>query len=171
MNKKLILLILFFGITNFQLNAEMNIAYIDMDIILNKSNPGLKIIKTIDKIKNKSEKMMLKIENDLKKKENVLMTQKNILNKNDFDDKLIKFRSEVNKYKIKKQNESKFVRDNYVKMNSALIKNIQPLLVDYVKSKDITFLLQKKNIILGASEFDITDDVIKIINKNIKVIK
>ena len=56
-------------------------------------------------------------------------------------------------------------------MNSTLIKKIQPILIDYVKSKNITFLLQKKNIILGASQFDITDDIIKIVNKNIKEIK
>ena len=122
MNLKLILLVFFFGIANFQLKAETNIAYIDMDIILNKSKPGLKIIKKIDSIKNKSEKIMSKIENDLKNKEKQLITQKNILNKDDYNNKLVKFKSEVKKYKIKKRNESEFIRDNYVKMNSTLIK-------------------------------------------------
>ena len=170
MKKKLIFLLLFF-ITSFQLRAEMSIAYIDMDAIINKSTPGLLIIKEIESIKKKSESSLLKIEGELKKNEQKLINQKNILSENEYKTKFLELRSDIKKYNIKRANEEKLIRNNYIKMNSNLIKSVQPILIDYSKTNNISFLLQKKNIILGASKYDITNDIIKIVNKEIKKIK
>ena len=51
-----------------------------------------------------------------------------------------------------------------------LLNVINPILQKYVQSKNISILLQKKNIILGANEFDITSDVLKILNNEVKEI-
>ena len=51
-----------------------------------------------------------------------------------------------------------------------LLNAINPMLQKYVQSKNISILLQKKNIILGANEFDITSDVLKILNNEVKEI-
>ena len=52
-----------------------------------------------------------------------------------------------------------------------LLNVINPILKDYAQSKNIPVLLQKKYIILGANEFDITNEIIKILNIKIKDIE
>ena len=47
------------------------------------------------------------------------------------------------------------------------MKAINPILATYSEEKDISILLQKKNIILGSSQLDITNDILKIVNKEI----
>ena len=59
------------------------------------------------------------------------------------------------------------IRNKVLTLNSKFLKKIKPILVDYSESKKISFLLQKKNIILGSKEFDITNDIILIVNKKI----
>ena len=54
-----------------------------------------------------------------------------------------------------------------IELNSKFLKEIEPILIDYSESKKISFLLQKKDIILGSKEFDITNDIILIVNKKI----
>ena len=56
------------------------------------------------------------------------------------------------------------------KKNDDLInffKLINPLIEDYMKINSIDILVDKKNIFIGMSKYDITDDIIIIINKNL----
>ena len=42
---------------------------------------------------------------------------------------------------------------------------------NYAKEKNIDMVVQKKNIIMGKSELDITDDILKIVDKEISKLK
>ena len=57
-----------------------------------------------------------------------------------------------------------------IKYNQKLLVSIQQILGSYSKSNNITLLLQKKNIVMGSNDIDITNDILKILNKNIKKI-
>jgi len=48
-----------------------------------------------------------------------------------------------------------------------LLKLINPILVEFSQDNSISFILQKKNLIIGKTELDITDKIIKIANKEI----
>ena len=48
-----------------------------------------------------------------------------------------------------------------------LLKLINPILTKYSNKNKISIILQKKNLIIGKSELDITDEIIKIINNEI----
>ena len=52
-----------------------------------------------------------------------------------------------------------------------MLDTINPILVDYSKEKSIAMIVQKKNIVIGKSELDITDDIIELVNKKISTIK
>ena len=52
-----------------------------------------------------------------------------------------------------------------------LLKLINPILVKFSNDKEISIILQKKDLIVAKTELDITDEVIKIINTEIKVFK
>ena len=46
------------------------------------------------------------------------------------------------------------------------LKDINPLIQEYMKNNSIDLVLEKNNIFIGNKNKDITNDIIKIINKN-----
>ena len=58
-----------------------------------------------------------------------------------------------------------------VENTNKLLKLINPILTKFSNDNDISIILQKKNLIIGKTELDITDEVIKIINSEIKDFK
>ena len=54
-----------------------------------------------------------------------------------------------------------------VENTNNLLKLINPILTKYSNKNKISIILQKKNLIIGKSELDITDEIIKIINNEI----
>ena len=161
------LLIIFFLLFNFHVKAEKTIAYVDLQLVMNKSEPGIFIKKKIDNLNIKSEKNFSARAEILKKQEEDLIKKKNLIEKEVFEKEYIKLKSEVDDYNKKKNISVKNIRNKMIELNSKFLKEIEPILIDYSESKKISFLLQKKNIILGSKEFDITNDIILIVNKKI----
>ena len=48
---------------------------------------------------------------------------------------------------------------------------MNPLLAKYASENQIAIIISKKNIIMGASGLDISDEIIKLIDKEIKPFK
>ena len=45
---------------------------------------------------------------------------------------------------------------------------MHPILTEYSSTNSISIVIQKKNIIIGKNELDITNDIMSILNKKIK---
>ena len=60
---------------------------------------------------------------------------------------------------------------NRVKASTNFIKKITPILEEYSKKNSIKIIVQKKHIVMGKKEDDITKDILELVNKNIKSIK
>ena len=52
-----------------------------------------------------------------------------------------------------------------------LLKLINPILVKFSNDKEISIILQKKDLVVAKTELDITNEVIKIINSEVKEFK
>ena len=50
------------------------------------------------------------------------------------------------------------------------MKNLNPILQDYMKQKKIRMVVDKKSILLADQNLDITDDIVKILNQKLKSI-
>ena len=147
---------------------DFKIVYLNIDKIMQESIAGKSIKKKLELIYKKDmEKFKINDEN-LKKKEKKIIAQKNILSNEEFQKEITNLRSEI----IKFQKEQVKARDNINKLRigatNKLIKKLSPILQDYAKQNSINLILQKKNIIMGKKEIDITDEVLNIINKQIK---
>ena len=55
--------------------------------------------------------------------------------------------------------------------NTILISKLTPILEDYSKKNSIKIIVQKKHIVMGRTEDDITKDILDIMNKTVKNIK
>jgi Skp family chaperone for outer membrane proteins len=52
-----------------------------------------------------------------------------------------------------------------------LLKNLNPIIKDYMKEKKIRIVLDKKSILLADENLDITKEITDLLNKNLKSIK
>tara|TARA_B100000767_G_scaffold199566_1_gene186534 strand:- start:243 stop:764 length:522 start_codon:yes stop_codon:yes gene_type:complete len=152
-------------------NSEQKIAFIDMDKAISTSNSGLSILKQLDAIKNKNSIFLKKEEKKFKEKETKLISQKNIISETDFQNKVKDLKSEIKKYN---QIRNKMIEDfNNLKVDNTnkFLQLINPILIKFSSDKKISVILQKKNLVVGKTELDITDDIIKIINLEVKEFK
>ena len=107
-------------------------------------------------------------ETNLKNKEKKIINQKNILSKEDFDAKLIQLNKELTEYnKNKKKEILDFENSKKIKIENYFNK-ISPYIQDYVKKKSIGIVINKQNIFIASKDFDITSDIIKLIDLNFK---
>ena len=51
-----------------------------------------------------------------------------------------------------------------------LLKLLKPILSEYSEKNNISLVLQKKNVIIGKNNLNITDDIIKIIDDKVQKI-
>ena len=168
--KYLTIIILFFLLQNSNLLAE-KIVYLNMEKIMKTSKAGKSVIKKINETNQKNLKKFKKIEEDLKNDEQDLIAKKNILNEEEFKKKFDLLKKKINDYKILRQKTIQDITTKRRNASSEFFKQINPILGKYASDNDISFILQKKNIIMGKTELDITDDILKIVDNEISKIK
>ena len=57
------------------------------------------------------------------------------------------------------------------KARSELLKNLNPIIKEYMKEKNIRMVLDKKSMLLADDSLDITQNIVKILNSKLKSIK
>ena len=145
--------------------CEEKVHFLNLDHVLNNTNEGKFIINEL-KIKNIDNINYLKdIEQELKILEKNISKLKNVVSEEEFQNqanilkkKLINYRKEKNEI-----NEL-FITQKKEKLNNFL-KKISPIIQEYMNKNSISVLLDKKNIFIANSKYDITERVIKIINE------
>ena len=160
-------LILFFYLYSGNLSAE--IFYIDIDKVINQTNVGKYINKEFNNSKKINDAKNLESKNLLKKKEDNLIAQKNILKANEYNNKLILFRKDVSDFNQSSQKSSRDLQNKLMKNKANFLKLIEPILLDYVVANNITYLLQKKYIIVGHNDLNKTMDIIELVDKKINI--
>jgi len=151
--------------------SEQKIAYVDMDRVISTSKTGSSIIKQLTNINNKNLNFLKNEEKKFKEKETKLISQKNIISELNFQKKIDELKSEI---KIYNQNRNKILQNfNKLKVDSTnnFLKLINPILVEFSNDKEISIILQKKDLVVAITELDITDEVIKIVNTEVKEFK
>ena len=165
-----LILVISFFFTNLVL-SEQKIAFIDMDKVISKSNSGSSVLKQLNDLSNKNKKFLKDEEKKFKEKEKKLISQKNIISEADFKDKVNELKSEIKNYN---KNRNKMLTDfNKLKVDNTnnLLKLINPILVKFSNDKEISIILQKKDLVVAKTQLDITDEVIKIVNSEVKEFK
>ena len=163
-------LVIFLMLIN-QAFSEPKIAFIDMDRIISSSKSGSSILKQLTVLNNKNLKFLKNEEKKFKEKETKLISQKNIISETDFENKVNELKSEIKNYN---QTRTKMLTDfNKLKIDNTnnLLKLINPILVKFSDDKEIVIILQKKNLVVAKTQLDITNEVIKIINAEVKEFK
>ena len=163
-----ILLFAFFLVPGY---SSEKIVYLDVEKIMQDSIAGKSIIAQLKKKRDSSISKFKKKEKEIVDKEKKLISQKNVLSKEEFEKKLKNLRNDVSNYQKDRNKMSNEIRQSRIKASTRLIKKLTPILEEYSKKNSIRIIVQKKNIVMGKKEDDITKDILEIINQKVKSIK
>ena len=157
----------FLGLSH--LNAQTP-SYLDFKFILNESIAGKKAQKYL---KNKLEKgfnQLREKEKSIQEEEKKIIDQKKIIKPEEYKKKVESLRSKVSNLQTERKKLLEDVTKQRSKARNELLKNLNPIIKDYMKEKSIRMVVDKKSLLLADQNLDITNDIIEILNKKLKSI-
>jgi len=156
--------------TNYVFSND-KIAFIDIDLILSKAIASKDLFNELKKNKEIKLNEFKEEEEKLKQMESKILSKKNIISKDEYNKSVKDFKNQVKDYQESKniiiQNLRKKRNDEVLRF----IKLINPFIEQVMSKKSIDILIEKKNVFIAKKNYDITSDVINIINKNVNEFK
>ena len=142
--------------------------FIDFKLILNESNAGKK---AQDFLKSKLEKGLKNLKNkeqNIQEEEKKIIQQKKLISSEEYKKKVNDLRNKVSSLQKERNNLLEDVAKQRTKARNELLKNLNPILGDYMKEKKIRVVLDKKSILLADENLNISNDIMKILNQKLK---
>ena len=163
----IIILFFLFSFQNYSF-AENKIAYVDLDYILSNTNIGKQIFNNLKKEENLKFEELNSVEQNLKDEENKILASKNIISNDEFKKRVEKFKIKIEDFKLTKKQEIDKLKQNRNSEVTNLINSINSIIEKYMFENSISIILDKKNVYIADKSYDITNNLIELINKNIK---
>ncbi len=163
-----LIILFFFLLQTKSVYSNTNIVYLDIQFIIDNSDLGQFYKK---KVLNKQDELKIELsikEKKIKEKENDINNKKNILKKEELEKNLQELKNLVEDYKKIRNRSNKIVIDDKKKYSLTILKNINPILTNYAEDKNISLILDKKNILVGTKVLDITDEILSLLNNETK---
>ena len=165
--RSLLLLIFFIFFSKISLSEENKVVYVDLNMIMNNSIAGKSISSQLEENHKKNILKFEKIEEELKNEEAKIISQKNVISKEEFEKKIIDLRNKANKFRKERNNNINNLNNQRLEATSKMITLVRPILSEFSDQNSISLIIDKKNIIIGKTLLDITDDILKIIDEKI----
>ena len=167
--KKKILFFIFFICSN--VFAQEKVVYLDVNKLLNESDAGKYINNELNKINNSNIEEFKKIETSMKSEEEKLLKQKNILKSEEFNVKVNELRDKYKSYQDLKNNKNSEINKLRLNAGNKILKIVNEILSKYSKENEISLIIDKKNIIIGKTQLDVTSEILTLLNKKINKVE
>ena len=165
-NKILLIILIFFSSIKFA-SANDQVAFIDIDYIIKNSNIGKETLEKINKLDEENIKKLKAQNKELKEQEIELKNKENIISSEAFEEEVKKLRKKIKMYSNEKnimvKNLSQFKKVELDKV----FKKIGPIVSKYMEKNSITMVFDTKNMFMGNSKSDITEEILKEINNSL----
>ena len=145
--------------------AEQKIVALDLTYVLNNSRAGKDAQEFLKKTFNENTKKFSDIEKVLKKEENDLLAKKGTLNKEEYTEKMNSLRKRSIDYQSQKRAAIDKITTQRAKARETLISKIDPILKVYIKENNISLVADRKFILGGQPDYDITKIIVEKLNK------
>ncbi len=162
--KKYFFIILIFFIS-YSSNASDGVYFVDVNLLLNNSNNGKKIINKLKKINDKNILEIKNYENDLKNQENEINKLKNIITEKELNAKVEDLKKKIKLYREKKDKIFKDYNDLKNQELETFFKRITPIIEEYMETNSIKLIIEKKNIFIANANYDISEKLINFLNE------
>jgi Skp family chaperone for outer membrane proteins len=169
--KNFFFILIFLSLSINSLKAEDKVSYIDIDYILTNTIAGKKLLKTL---KNEEE---LKIKNyklsddNFKNEEKKILAKKNLISKEEIEKEMKILRNKFQKYKKDQTIEVEKLKNKRNKNIVNFLNLINPIIEKYMSDNSIYMIIDKKNVFIANKNYDITNNLIELIDNQIKNIE
>ena len=147
--------------------AEQKIVVLDLTFVLNNSKAGKGAQDFLKKSFQDNEKKYSDMEKNLKKEEADLLTKKTVLSKEEYTKKTDTLRKKVIDYQSQRRSALDKITTQRAQSRDTLIKKIKPILNTYMNENNISLVVDKKNLLAGKPEYDITKIIVEKLNKEL----
>ena len=141
--------------------AVEKIVFINMDYLLNESKVGKSAQNQLEKLHKSNLDHLMKIEDRLKNEEKDILSKKNVLKQEEFEAKIDKLRENAKEYQNSRVKLTNELTQKRTEVTQKILSAIKPILAEYLEENSVSFILDKKNVIVGKTDSDITDIIIK----------
>ena len=145
--------------------------FLDFKLILNESVAGKKAQTFLKNKLDSGFKNIAEKEKKILDEEKKLIQQKKILAPEEYKKKVTELRNKVSKIRKKRSDLLNTVAKQRSKARNELLKNLNPIIKDYMNEKKIRMVVDKKNLIMADESLAITKDIMGILNKKLSTIK
>ena len=168
---KKILLAFFFIIFSYNSYAQEKIVYLDTNYLLSQSEVGKYVNSKLKVINDKNIEEFKKLELSIKSGEENLLKQKNILKKEDYEKKISDLKNKYKSYQEQRNKKNAELTQLRNKVGNEILNHINEILTQYSKRESISLIIEKKNVVIGKSDLDVTSDILSLLNNKIKKIE
>ena len=147
-----------------------DIYFVDYSKVMNESTAGKKAQDYLKNLLKSSNKKFNETAKKLKEDEKKLISQKNALSKEEYKKKADALRKRVFDLNKEREKSIREVAKKRKKAGDEMLKNLNPILGKYMKENNIDVVIDKKNVLMGDKKFEITSQIIEILNKEFKSI-
>ena len=170
------ILILILTFNNINLFANENypntsIAIVDLNLILSESKAAKDATKQFEIIQKNTEEEIIKSDKEMLEERNKLIEQQSVIAPEAFELKAKDYEKKLQNYQSEKQNKLRSLEGVLQNARNDILENVKPILEKLSKELGVTVILEKNSVLLSATNMDITDDVIKKLNKELPKIK
>ena len=145
--------------------AEQKIVVLDLTYVLNNSKAGKDAQEFLKKTFKENTKKFSDIEEALKKEESDLLAKKATLNKEEYTKKMNSLRKRSIDYQSERRAAIDKLTTQRAKARETLINKIDPILKVYIKENNISLVTDRKFILGGHPDYDITKIIVEKLNK------
>ncbi len=167
---KIVLLISIFAFPLEKKLLASDIYFVDYSKVMNESTAGKKAQDYLKNLLKSSNKKFNETAKKLKEDEKKLISQKNALSKEEYKKKADALRKRVFDLNKEREKSIREVAKKRKKAGDEMLKNLNPILGKYMKENNIDVVIDKKNVLMGDKKFEITSQIIEILNKEFKSI-
>ena len=156
----------------FESKSYSDIPYfVDFKFILNESIAGKKAQDYLKKKLNDGIKNIKSLEKKIQEEEKKIIQQKKVLSAEEYKCKVGELRSKVTSLQKKRSDLYQDIAEKKSKARNELLKNLNPIIQEYMKKNKIRMVVDKKSILLADENLDLTKKIIEILNKKLTSIK
>ena len=174
MIKKILIIIISISIIPSVLMADYpntSIGVIDVNKILTDADASITAAEQIEKIAIEIEKEIKVSDDEIIKEQNLLIESQSIMAPEAFEAKRNEYESKVQKYNNERQSKLMKIDELIAVSRNDILSAIKPILEEISNEKGITIILEKTSIMLSAEKMDITNEVLKKLNKLLPTIE
>ena len=164
--KVISVLIFILNFTSFS-HAEQIIKFINVDMIINKTNVGKKLLNKINNIDKNNIEKLKNFENEIQDIQNDINQKKNVISEKEFKNEVDKLKKKIADFNNQKNNMVDELNKTKNQELSQFFENIKPIIQNYMNDNSIDMLINSKNIFIGNNNSDLTNELINEINNKL----